>query len=339
MADGPAPAPREQGWTRMALALAAFLFVPLVPQLRAVVPVEHTALLLAPALAACFVVGWWAGGRFWHALLWVVVAAWLLALPAPAGSAAYFDLARAWGLLVAGTFGIVCVAGSGSRFLGKALAAVGLALLLALVLAAVGRLDPGAAERVFAEQFTSRNGQTASTMQEFVSRVPSARMWTDQSIEMLTVSSTLASPFFPAVLALESLAACALAWALYHRLARTRLGAPLAPFKEFRFSDQLVWGLVAGFVLVTLPMRDSLAVAGRNLLVFFGVLYVLRGLGVLAWFISRGGRALTVLASAAGIVLWPMTAVTAFCLGLADTWFDWRRRASGDSWPTRTPSA
>jgi hypothetical protein len=331
MADGLAPAPREQGWMRMALALAAFLLVPQVPALRAVLPVEHTAMLLAPALAVCFVVGWWAGGRPWHALLWVGLAAWLLALPAPRGSAAYFDLARAWGLLVAGTFGMMCALGAGRRFLPKALAAVGLALLIALVLTAVGHLTPSTAERVFAEQFVSRNGESVKRLQEFASRVPSARVWTDQSIQILGLSSTLAAPFFPAVLALQSLAACALAWALYHRLARARLGSPLAPLKELRFSDQLVWGLVVGIVFVTLPTLRSLSVVGRNLLVFFGVLYVLRGLGVIAWFVARGGRALTILASATGILLWPMTALTAFCLGLGDTWFDWRRRASGDA--------
>jgi Predicted membrane protein (DUF2232) len=325
MADGPAPAPREQGWTRIALALAAFLLVPLVPSLRAVVPVEHTALLLAPALAVCFVVGWWAGGRLWHALLWVGLAGWLLAVPAPPGADAYFDLARAWGLLVAGAFGVMCVAGRGRRFLDKALPALGLALLLALLLAAIGQLALDAAERVFVAQFASRNSESATALQEFASRVPSARVWTDQSIQILTASSALAAPFFPAALALEALAACALAWAMYHRLARSRLGAPLAPFREFRFSDQLVWGLIAGVVIVTVPALTSVAAFGRNLLAFFGVLYVLRGLGVLAWFISRAGRPIMVLTAAAGIVLWPMTVLTAFCLGLGDTWFDWRR--------------
>ena len=333
MTDGTAPTPREQGWTRIALALAAFLLVPQVPALRAVLPVEDTALLLAPVLAVCFIVGWWVGGRPWPALLWAAMAAWLLALPAPQGRAAYFDLARAWGLLVAGTFGMMCALGSGRRFLPNALAAVGLALLVALALTGIGGLAPGTAERVFAEQFAARNGESVQRLQEFASRAPWARVWTDQSIQILGVSSTVAARFFPAVLALESLAACALAWALYHRLARARLGAPLAPLREFRFSDQLVWGLVIGIVFITLPALGSMSVAGRNLLVFFSVLYVLRGIGVIAWFLTGGGRVLTALASATGILLWPMTAITAFCLGLGDTWFDWRRRASGDASP------
>jgi hypothetical protein len=122
------------------------------------------------------------------------------------------------------------------------------------------------------------------------------------------------------------LAALALAWAAYHRLGRTRLGAPLSPFKEFRFNDQLVWGLIVGLTIVFLPTLAGLRAAGANLLVFFGALYALRGLGVLAWFLAPGAVA-SALAVGAAMLLWPILLVAALGLGLGDTWADWRRRA------------
>src|SRR5947209_20419636 len=68
----------ERGWRKLVLALLAFVIVPTVPQLRAFLPVEQTVYLLVPALAACFLVGWWAGGRATLAIAWVGLAAWMV---------------------------------------------------------------------------------------------------------------------------------------------------------------------------------------------------------------------------------------------------------------------
>ena len=65
---------RERGWWRVVLATLLFLFVPLTPVIRIVLPVDHTILLLAPALAACAIAGWWVGGRLPLALLCVAFA-------------------------------------------------------------------------------------------------------------------------------------------------------------------------------------------------------------------------------------------------------------------------
>ena len=78
MEDAAPPAPAERGWGKLLLALAAFLIVPHVPPLHALLPVQETQLLLLPAVAACCVVGWWAGGRFLLALVWAGLAAWVL---------------------------------------------------------------------------------------------------------------------------------------------------------------------------------------------------------------------------------------------------------------------
>jgi hypothetical protein len=142
---------------------------------------------------------------------------------------------------------------------------------------------------------------------------------------------------FPSLLLLESLAALALAWTTYHRLSRTRLGVPLGPLKDFRFNDQLVWGLIVGLAIVFLPALDFIGGAGRNLLVFFGALYAIRGFGVLSWFLAPGALAATLFVGFA-MLWWPvlnavavlgfmLLALAAFGLGLGDTWADWRRRA------------
>ena len=340
MTDDAAPAPRERGWKRVLLALAAFLLIPLVPLLRALVPVEHTSVLLVPALAACAVVGWYAGGRLALALLWVALAVWITA-GVPADSGGYADLARGWGLLVAGSFGLLSLFGTGRTFFPRALAAIGLATAVALALALAGFVPFEAARQALAAEYSTRNAEVMTVLRQWVSqhgdewsgvlrRFPAAGGLVEDNEAMLGSISRVAMLIFPALLALESLAALALAWALYHRLSRVRLGAPLAPLREFKFNDQLVWGLVVGAAVVLLPTLVALRGAGLNLLVFFGALYALRGLGVLVWLLAPHGGAI-VAACILGVLVWPLFTALTVGLGLGDTWRDWRSRGRGET--------
>ena len=153
---------------------------------------------------------------------------------------------------------------------------------------------------------------------------PFADSLATQMEQQLQSAPDYALRLFPALLALESLAALALAWAVYHRLGRVRLGPPLAPLKEFRFSDQLVWGLVAGMLLVVTGVAP-LGALGGNLLLFFGVLYALRGLGVVLWFLAPGRLVMALLIGFA-VLFWLVLGVLALGVGVGDTWLDWRRR-------------
>jgi hypothetical protein len=86
-----------------------------------------------------------------------------------------------------------------------------------------------------------------------------------------------------------------------------------------------------------LPTLASVRDVGRNLLMFFGALYAIRGMGVLTWFMAPGS--LGVALAVAFVLLWaPLLnsfaalaivtlAVAALALGLGDTWADWRSRA------------
>src|SRR5215207_11561974 len=114
MSDAVTPATSERGWGKLLIALAAFLFLPHVPPFTALLPVEETLLLLLPALAACCLVGWWAGGRLLLAVTWVGLAAWMLVQPAPPGP--FYNIVRGWSLLLAGSFGLICLLGSGRPF-------------------------------------------------------------------------------------------------------------------------------------------------------------------------------------------------------------------------------
>jgi len=356
MDDGPrqaptpvAPAPTERGWGKLLIAIAVFLFLPTIPQLRAVLPIEETIVLFAPAVAACALVGWWAGGRAFLAIAWVAIAVLLVATTGTEPSARGFEnLSRGWSLLLAGSFGLICLLGSSRPLFTRALIALGGTLGLAAVMSLVGPVSPSQASRIVAEEFTRRNTETMATLNgviathqkewsELTSKVPQLADLPTETDKDLTIVSGWGRTVFPALLALQSLAALALAWATYHRLARARLGPPLRPLREFRFNDQLVWGLIVGLTIMLLPTLTSVRGIGQNLLVFFGALYAMRGLGVLTWFMAPGSLGIAL--AVAFVLLWApvlnafaalafMTlAVAALALGLGDTWADWRSRA------------
>ncbi|HKV51152.1 MAG TPA: hypothetical protein VJO52_08135 [Gemmatimonadaceae bacterium] len=335
MPNGTAPAPRERGWWRIILALAALLLVPHIPGGPSTLPVVDTLVLLVPALAACCVVGWWAGGSPWLALIWSALAAAIIVLPPPAGvDDSYYALARGWGVIVAAAFGVVCVVGRSQPFISRALLGIGLATVLSLGVIVTGRLEPDRAQRVFASQFAERNSAAVEELQQDATAVAQsfpnlsamARDVASRQGDVQTTLSAYAAPLYPASLALEALAALALAWALFHRLSRVRIGAPLSPLKQFTFGDQLVWALVAGIAMILMPARDALTAIGTSVLIFFGTLYALRGYGIYAWFISRRVAVTSVAVAVAAFPLSLVTVPWAVGLGVSDTWIDWRRR-------------
>ena len=126
-------------------------------------------------------------------------------------------------------------------------------------------------------------------------------------------------------MSLPLLAALALGWGIYQRLSSVKIGPPLSPLTEFRFNDQLVWAVAVGATLVLLPTFADGRNAGFNLLAFFGVLYLLRGLGVLAWITKGRYLVLGILSLIPPFGV--MLGVLALALGLGDTWLDLRRRA------------
>ena len=341
----------ERGWGKLLLALAAFFLVPTIPQFRALLPIDETMLLFVPALAACAIVGWWAGGRMLLAVAWVGLAT-VIAFQAPKANDSFHNLVRGWTLVLAGAFGLVCLLGARRPFFPRSLIAVAVALTLAVVMSLLGPVSTSQVSGAVHDELARRNSETMGTLNAFISQYP--REWNQlvarvpqigalpvETEKQLTAIAGAGEGIAPSLLAIESVVALAIAWAVYHRLSRTRLGPPLAPLREFRFNDQLVWGLVVGLAIVFLPRLSWLQLFGRNLLVFFGALYAVRGLGVLSWFMAPGALAVTATVGFA-MLWWPVLnaiaalgfvilGIAAFGLGLGDTWADWRNRPKSTS--------
>ena len=333
-AGAPATATRERGWRLILPALGLFLLVPAFAALRVLVPVEQTILLVGPAIGVCALVAWVQGGRVWLALTWLLLSAWMLFRPLGAGLAFEF-MARGWAIVLVSMFGIACLLGGRKLFLSRALSAVAATFIFAGAVVLVSSVSPGRVQRTLADELDRRaaplNAQLQATRMSpdwdtFVSTNPRFAALIEQMLESWNRMPDLTVSFFPALLGLESLAALALAWGLFHRISRTRVGPPLSRLRDFRFGDQLVWGLLVGIVLVVIPTLGALRGLGLNLIVFFGALYVLRGLGVLAWFMAERRLALAILIIL-GILFTPAVGALALGLGLGDTWVDWRGRA------------
>lgn len=130
---------------------------------------------------------------------------------------------------------------------------------------------------------------------------------------------------YPALLAVASLAALALAWFLWRRLTLQER-APLGPLREFRFRDELVWIVVVGAALVALPLQAGPTRAGLNLLVFMAALYAVRGIAVIVALFGSPSFLGGLMAAFLFLMLYPIMVATTLMVGLTDTWLDLRAR-------------
>jgi hypothetical protein len=130
---------------------------------------------------------------------------------------------------------------------------------------------------------------------------------------------------YPALLGVASVSGLALAWWLWRRLS-IQDRRPLAPLREFRFNDELIWLVVIGAALVLAPWHGIAGRAGANLLTFMAALYALRGLAVVVALFGTP----SVLGSLFGVLifllLYPIVMATTLMVGLTDTWLDLRAR-------------
>lgn len=296
-------------------------------------PIEQTPMLVVAIIAACGIVAWKSGGRLFLALLWIAVAATALLSPAGPADSPYNWLARGWALLLAASFGVVSILASTEAFFPRALSSLAVATSLGFALVLVSPGGPTRISNAMAAEFNRRNDQSIASLRqvsgapgwkEVVQQSPALQRLTEESEAQLAAIPKWSSILVPALLALESLAAMALAWALFQRMTSVAIGPPLGKLRDFRFNDQLIWGVAVGASIFLLPAFSEGRNAGLNLLVFFGVLYTLRGMGILAW-ISRT-RAMAFMLIALALVAWPIVTALAFGLGLGDTWLDLRTK-------------
>ncbi|HEY4670552.1 MAG TPA: DUF2232 domain-containing protein [Gemmatimonadaceae bacterium] len=348
MADATTTQVTKQSWWPLFWGLAALLICPYLPITDTLMPIQQTVLLLIPVIAVCSIVGWVMGGRLAVAVIWFAFCVYALLQPvdvisvpsvyeslrggrsvAPHGTQ-YDLMARGWAVLMAASFGLVSLWGKATPFFSRALAAVGIAMAIAFVIALSFPSGIARFEHTAGEEFTRRASVSIERIQasmndpqsrEVLDRVPLMEETDEVALEAMRQLPARAATLLPALLALESLAVLAFGWGVYKRLAPVDIGPPLAPLAEFRFNDQLIWGLAVGTTIWLLPAFEEGKNVGYNLLLFFGTLYLLRGIGILGW-ISRG-RYIFIIA----LWLMPPLIFVALALGLGDTWLDLRRRA------------
>lgn len=225
---------------------------------------------------------------------------------------------RGWALLLGGGFVAATVVAEEAGVLARSVAAVGLA---AAGLAALGLVRPGLLAEL--DWWVERDLTTAAV---------AASGWLEAfgagGLDGVPVEQVLAwqGVLYPAFLGFASLAALAVAWFLERRLAGR--AETLGPFRDFRFSDGLVWIAIAGLVLFLVPAGEVISRVAQNALVFMGGLYVLRGVAVLVWLGAAlaGSGWTAALWIAAGVLLYPLALIVALMLGVGDTWMDVRRR-------------
>ncbi|WP_353266069.1 hypothetical protein [Gemmatimonas sp.] len=368
--DLAATAPQERGWLWFVLGMLLMVAVTAAPAwppalallagtVRLLLPVEQFALVVLVAIASCAIVGWWAGGRLVLGLVWGIAAGYVV-WNVPLTFSGYGAFLRGWAVTLAAAFGLVCLVSASKPFLTRALAAIALSGVVTLAgfstRSATGSGAFDAASQMLSIEYQQRldasldlwRTRTASeSWRAFAVRFPEAVERTERMERLLialaepqpasaSVGGASAAPLVrlaPALLALESLLALALGWAAYHRLARARIGPPLAALRNLRFNDQWVWGLIVGVTTLLLPSLTEWRTAGLNLVGFFGTLYALRGAGVLTWYIPDRVAVYVLLGLAVLVpVLGPVWVLVAlltitFTLGLGDTWRDFRADA------------
>lgn len=321
----------------MLIALALVLFVG-----ASLAPFRNVMVMLLPVLAALMLAAWRNGGSPWLAMAWTGLAVWAVS-QVPGGTGGLNALESGFGLLVAAAFGTFALARPAWGFFPRALASVAAALGAAAAIATLAGVSPARVGTLVKARYVETAVQSGQMFVEFTKAqlkdapktaenaaiMEQARQFADQWSQAMPAAISTVSP---AVIALQAMAVLALAWGLFHRLSRTRVGPPLGQLAEFRFSDLLVWGVIAGIVVIVLPGLAPLRGVAANLLVFFGALYAVRGVAVL-WFFASPGPVLTVVAVLAGVFLSQFVLPTAACLGLSDTWIDWRRRATAPTPP------
>lgn len=226
---------------------------------------------------------------------------------APRGG--FWEVERGWSLLVAGWFILAVLVWPGAAFVTRAVSAVIAAAVSAGVLIAASG------------GWRSLDAAIASRFQDAAQLMGEALAGRDDADAVVQRAAELPAELFPAMVAVASLAALAVGWWGYHRIAGG--GTPLGGLREFRFPDVLVWLLIAGLVLVVVPPWEWAPRAGGNLLFFMGALYLLRGLGVVLALAGMHGPILLVV-GLVGLLLWPIVMTGTLVVGVADTWLDLR---------------
>jgi hypothetical protein len=256
---------------------------------------------------------------------WLLVAVGLWVFGSVTSAGTMGMLSQGWALMLAAIFFTLTLARPDWGVASRGLAAVGIAMTIGgLALLVTGQYAD--LDVTIRQHFETVSALTIGDMQ---TRMPDSA-WLADLRGAADQIGALQTRLFPALLALQSLAALALASWWVRRMGRSDSRAfELAPLREFRFPDELIWLLIAALALSILPMGASVDRIALNALVFMGALYALRGLAVFV-FLAASSRSIPtmVLGTLALVFLYPVAFTAALLMGVGDTWLDVRRRAA-----------
>ena len=163
-------------------------------------------------------------------------------------------------------------------------------------------------------------------------------------IERMADAGRSVAQLFPARLVVSGILGLVVAASWHQKVSHRALGRPVGELREFRFTDHLIWLVIAGVAVLVLPeVRLFQDLAERsdiwdralatvmywapvaiNLLLVCAALYAARGAAVIRR-ILRPGPAIA-LAVIATMFLLPFALAGLAALGVADTWIDFRKR-------------
>lgn len=250
----------------------------------------------------------------------------VLVLSGPRGGLVwYFE--RGWALLLGACFVLAIALLPGRSFLTRGLLALGGAGVVLLPFLWLNRGLFDRLDLAIGTRLRDAAAQAAAAWNRMGNRPGDAEgsggLQLGSAIE---AAAELQALLFPALLALASLAALAVAWWGFRRIA-DREREPLRPLREFAFPNDLVWLLIVGIALVLIPgLSEGWARVGSNTLAFMAALYALRGVAVLVVIGGAPGPFGLFVGLLAVLFLYPLVMATAVLVGLTDTWLDIRAR-------------
>ena len=256
---------------------------------------------------------------------WTIVGGLLLVLAFLLSSGNLAIVSRGWALMLGAAFLALTLARPGWDVISRALASTAISLVVGSVaIAATGQSE--ALDQAIRRQLTEVSALTIGDLQR---RVPDAT-WV---AELRTASEQIANAqaeLFVALLALQSIVALALAAWWVRRVGRSDSESfVLARLRDFRFSDELIWVLIAGVVGLLLPLGTVGDRIALNALAFMAALYALRGLAVFVFLATESRSVATMILGALALVfLYPIALTAALMMGVGDTWLDVRSRVA-----------
>lgn len=232
-------------------------------------------------------------------------------------------VSRGWALMVGAIYFAMTLAQPAWSTTSRALAAVFVAMVTgALGLSLTGQLV--ALDETIRTQLLSVSDAFVANLQTQFPDTP----WAADLAARMPLMADMQAQVYPALLALRTLAALALASWTVRRIRRSdAVTFRLGRLRDFRFDDNLIWLLILGLLITVSSVGPLWARIAANLLVLMGSLYALRGLAIFVY-MAEGTRSVMAMIFGALVVLllYPVVVTGALLMGIGDTWLDVRNR-------------